>query len=290
MRPFEYVEPKRLSDAVAALSEGGPDAVALAGGTDLLVALKADVLRPKLVVNLKRIPGLVGIESEDGEIRLGGLTTIRTIEGSPLARDRMPALVEAAGRLGSIQIRYLATVGGNVCRAAPSAETAPPLMAMGASVRLSGPDGERTLPLEEFFTGPGRTVLSHGEVLTEIRIPAPGPRSGAAYVRHSLRPLMDLAIVNVGAWVALAEDGRSITDARIALGAVAPTPMRARQAEASLRGAPAAGASLDGAASLAAQESRPITDVRSTEHYRRAMVRLFTRRALEGALARAKGE
>ncbi len=289
MRPFDYLEPKRMDEAVAALAEHGREAALLAGGTDLLVALKADVLRPRVVVNLKRIPGLAEMATENGGMRMGALTTVRAIETSAPINERFPALADAARCLGSVQIRHLATVGGNLCRAAPCSESAPPLMVLRAQVRLDGPRGERTLPLEDFFTGPGQTALAVGEILTEIRVPAPAPGSGAAYLRHSLRPLMDLALVNVAASVTLTRDGRSFADARIVLGSVAPTPIRAPRAEAALRGQAVDEATLERAASLAAEESRPITDVRGTDTYRRAMVRLFTRRALERALARAKG-
>ncbi len=289
MRPFDYLEPKRMDEAVAALVEHGREAALLAGGTDLLVALKADVLRPKVVINLKRIPGLAEMAAENGEMRMGALTTVRAIEKSALINERFPALAEAACRLGSVQIRHLATVGGNLCRAAPCSETAPPLMVLGAKVRLVGPDGARTLPLENFFTGPGKTEVASDEIMTEIRIPTPAPGSGAAYLRHSIRPLMDLALVNVGVWVSLTADGRSFADARIVLGSVAPTPIRAPRAEAALRGQAVVEVTLEQAAVLAAEESRPITDVRGTDDYRRAMVRLFTRRALDRAVARAKG-
>jgi carbon-monoxide dehydrogenase medium subunit len=289
MRPFDYLEPKRLDEAVAALAEHGREAVLLAGGTDLLVALKAEVIRPRVVVNLKRIPGLAEMRAENGEMRLGALTTVRAIEASANIRERFPALAEAAQCLGSVQIRHLATVGGNLCRAAPCSESAPPLMVFGARVRLVGPRGERTLPLEKFFTGPGQTALAVDEILTEIRAPTPAPGSGAAYLRHSIRPLMDLALVNVAAWVALAPDGRSFADARIVLGSVAPTPIRAPRAEAALRGQAVEAAALEQAAELAAEESQPITDVRGTDAYRRVMTRLFTRRTLERALARAQG-
>lgn len=289
MRPFDYLEPKGLDEAVAALAEHGGDAALLAGGTDLLAMLKRETIQPKVVVNLKRVAGLAEIAAENGETRLGALTTIRAIETSELLRQRLPALAEAAACLGSIQIRHLATVGGNLCRAAPCAETAPPLMALGAQVRLRGPDGERSVPLQDYFTGPGQTARAPGEILTEVCVPAPAARSGAAYLRHSVRALMDLALVNVAASVTLDETGRAFADARIVLGSVAPTPIRAPRAEAALRGQPVDEASIERAAGRAAEESLPITDVRGSDEYRRAMVRLFTRRALERAIARAKG-
>ncbi|MDP7643156.1 MAG: xanthine dehydrogenase family protein subunit M [Anaerolineales bacterium] len=289
LQPFDYLEPKSLDEANAALGEYGSKAALLAGGTDLLVMMKSRIVNPKVVVNLKRIPGLGGIAAENGNIRLGTLTSFLTITNSTLIRARLPALAEAAGWLGSVQTRYQATVGGNQCRAAPSADSPPALIVLGAQVHLVGLEGARTVPLDEFFTGPGQTILAPGEILTEIRVPTPTSASGAAYLRHSVRPLMDLAIVNVAAAVVLDEEGRSFTDVRIALGAVAPTPMRAQKAEAALRGQAVDEHLLDQAAELAAGEAQPISDVRSSAEYRRAMVRLLTRRALDRALARANG-
>jgi carbon-monoxide dehydrogenase medium subunit len=284
------MEPESLSEASSALIDYGHSAVLLAGGTDLLALMKAGALTPKTVINLKRIQGLDRLDAEKGEVRLGALTTIRAIEADPSLRSRLQALPEAAGCLGSIQIRYLATIGGNLCRAAPCSETAPPLIAYDARVRLAGPSGERWLPLEQFFTGPGTTALAPGEVLAEVSIPSPPVRSGAAYLRHGLRALMDLALVNVSAWLALEEDGSTCADVRIVLGSVAPTPIRARAAEDALRGRLLDAVSLAEAGVVAARESRPITDVRASADYRQQMVQLFVQRALHTALTRAKGE
>lgn len=286
---FDYSEPKQLSEAVSVLAGRESDAALLAGGTDLLIMVRAGVIKPKLIVNLKQISGLTGISAENGSVRLGALTSIRSIETSALIRERLPALGEAAGCLGSLQIRHLATIGGNLCRAAPCAETAPPLIAYDAQMRLVGPDGERSIRAGEFFIAPGETSLAQGEVLTEVYVPKSPPRSGAAYLRHSVRPVMDLAVVNVAVFVALDGSRQSITDSRIVLGSVAPTPIRARRAEQALNGQPLLETTLDQAAELAAEESQPITDVRSTEEYRRSMVRLFTRRTLDKAIARALG-
>lgn len=272
------------------LVERDSEAALLAGGTDLLIMLRAGIIKPKLVINLKQIPWLAGISAENGSTRLGAVTSVRSIETSALIRERLPALGEAAGCLGSLQIRHLATIGGNLCRAAPCAETAPPLMVYDAQVRLVGPDGERSIPAGDFFTGPGQTALTRGEILSEIHVPQTPPQSGAAYLRHSIRPVMDLAIVNVAVFVALDEAGQVITDSRIVLGSVAPTPIRAPRAEQALNGQPISPAILEEAAELASEESQPISDIRSTDEYRRSMVKLFTRRALDKAIARATGE
>ncbi|MCC6187557.1 MAG: xanthine dehydrogenase family protein subunit M [Anaerolineales bacterium] len=287
MYPFEYIEPSTLPEAVAALAEHGPDAVALAGGTDLLVMMRADTIRPKVVVNIKRIPGLSGIAATNGDVRVGALTLVRDIEKSPVLRARAPALSEAARWLGSVQIRHLATIGGNLCRAAPSAEMAPTLLALGARLHLVGVQGQRVVPVEDFFLGPGRTVLQPGEILVEISLDGLAPRSGSTYLRHSIRPLMDLALVNVAAYLALDAAG-TITEARIALGAVAPTPIRARAAEAELCGHTADPALFERATEAAVAAARPISDVRSTAVYRSRMVRLLTQRALAQTLAAAQ--
>jgi len=287
---FDYSEPKQLSEAASILAGHGSDAVLLAGGTDLLIMLRNGIVKPKLVINLKQIAGLAGIQAENGSTRIGALTTVRSIEKSALIRERLPALSEAAGCLGSLQIRHLATIGGNLCRAAPCAESAPPLLIYDAEVCLVGPEGERVVPIGEFFTGPGQTDLTRGEILKEVRIPASPARSGAAYIRHSVRPIMDLAIVNVAAFVVLDGSGQAVTDSRIVLGSVAPTPIRATRAEQAFNGQTITPEILDQVAELAAEESQPITDVRSSDEYRRAMVRLFTRRTLEKAVARAIGE
>jgi carbon-monoxide dehydrogenase medium subunit len=289
MQPFDYFDTEHLSEVISTLVEYGPEAVLLAGGTDLLNMIRTGSVKPGIVVNLKNVSDLVGIKNSDDNLRLGALTKIKEVENLAVIAERYPALSDAANRLGSIQIRHVATIGGNLCRAAPCAETAPPLLIYGAQVHIVGPDGERTMPLEDYFTGPGEIALTTGEILKEIEIPSPGKRSGTAYLRHSIRPLMDLALVNVAVSVTLDEDGKTFSDARIALGSVAPTPIRALQAEEALRGEQVSEATIKNAAKVAADESHPISDVRSSADYRQSITRLFTRRAIESALARVNG-
>jgi len=191
--------------------------------------------------------------------------------------------------VGSRQTANMATVGGNLCNAAPSADTAPPLLVLGAKARILGPRGERLLPLEEFFLGPGRTVLEHGEVLVEVLLPPPLPRSASAYRRHTPRQCMDIAVVGVAAFLALDEAGEKIAEARIALGAVAPTPIRAHRAEALLVGRPASPEVLGEAALMAREEASPISDVRGSAQFRRYLVGVMTEAVLEEALSRARG-
>jgi carbon-monoxide dehydrogenase medium subunit len=274
VRRFEYFEPSSLGEAVALLGRYGARAQALAGGTDLLVELKEQLRLAECVVNIKRIPGLAGLsfDPEKG-LRIGALVTAREIETSPLVLEKYASLAQAARELGSIQVRNRATIVGNVCRASPSADTIPPLIADGAEIRVSGAAGERAMPLESLFTGPGKTVLKPDELVTEIVVSPPAPHTGKVYIKHGRRKAMELATVGVA--VTATPD-----EARIALGAVAPTVIRATNAEAVFR----ATKDVARAARAAAEESRPISNVRASAEYRRDMVEVLTRRALERAL------
>jgi len=195
---------------------------------------------------------------------------------------KYPGLAQAARELGSIQVRNRATIVGNICRASPSADTLPPLIADGATVKMFGPAGERTVPLEGFFTGPGKTVLAPGELVTEIAVPPPPPRTGKHYLKHGRRKAMELATVGVAVSVTL--DADTCRQIRIALGAVAPTVIRARQAEDTLRGRALDGAAIEAAAQIAMGECRPISNVRGSAEYRREMVGVLTQRAIRQAM------
>jgi carbon-monoxide dehydrogenase medium subunit len=290
MRPFEYFEPASLTDAVTLLGRYNGQASILAGGTDLLVEIKEQLKQPDYVINIKKIPGLDGLAYDEVEgLQIGALVTVRRIETSPLVQAKYAGLAQAARDLASIQVRCRATIAGNICRASPSADTLPPLIGDGAAVKVFGPQGERVIPLEEFFTGPGKTVMARDEVLTEIVVPAPPPHTGKVYIKHGRRKAMELATVGVAVTLTLAGD--TCQEIRIVLGAVAPTPLRARQAEAILRGQVVDEAAISAAAEAAQAESRPISDVRSSAEYRREMVRVLTSRAITQAWALArKGE
>ena len=278
MKRFEYFEPRTLAEAASLLARYGGRAQPLAGGTDLLVELREQLRRADCVVNIKKIPG-IGALSFDPQagLRIGALVTAREVEVSPLVLEKYFSLTQAVRELGSIQVRNRATIVGNVCRASPSADTLPPLIADGAMVSIHGGQGKRSLLLEDFFTGPGKTVLKPDELLTEIVVPAPAPRSGKVYIKHGRRKAMELATVGVA--VTLTE-----SDVRIVLAAVAPTPIRAKKAEALLRGRNIDSALIERAAQAAVEESRPISNVRASAEYRREMVRVLTRRALTQAL------
>jgi carbon-monoxide dehydrogenase medium subunit len=282
--PLEMYQPASVQEASRLLRENGPGGHFLAGGTDLIIAMKEKGLVPRYIVDLKRIPGLAGIrENGDGSIALGALTTMREIETSPLIKQTYPFLAQSAAEVGSIQIRNRATVGGNMANATPSADVAPGLIALSAAAKIASASGERVVALEDFFRGPGQTVMRNDEILTEITIPKTAPQLVGEYIKFSPREMMDLAYVGVAVAYELDKKDKRSTGVRIVLGAVAPTPIRAKRAEAMLEGQALNEALAQRAAAIAAEESKPISDVRSTADYRRAMVGAMTKRALLNA-------
>ncbi len=282
MMRFEYYEPETLEEAVVLLGRHNGQASVLAGGTDLLIEIKEQIKLPEYVINIKKIPGLDYLTYEDGVgLKIGALVTARAVEKLPVVVEKYAALAQAVTELGSIQVRNRATVIGNLCRASPSADTPPPLIADGARVTIFGPAGERELALEEFFTGPGQTVLAKDEILKEVAVPSPSARSGKVYIKHGRRKAMELATVGVA--VTLALEGEVCAQIKIVLGAVAPTPIRVRTAEDTLRGSVINEEVIEAAARAAMEESRPISDVRSSAEYRHEMVRVLTGRAVRGA-------
>jgi carbon-monoxide dehydrogenase medium subunit len=288
MRRFEFHAPGTLDEALALLKRG--DGVRLlAGGTDLLVHLKEGDARPSTVVSIGRLPELAGLTfDEAGGLRLGASTDMATIEASPVIRERYAALADGAGIVGSIQTRNMATVGGNIANAAPSADTAPPLVVFDAIAGIAGPNGRRELPVAELFAGPGQTVLAPDEILTGFRLPAPPPRTGSVYQRHTPRKIMDIAVVGVAVRLSLGDDG-AIAEARICLGAVAPTVIRANDPEQTLTGQPPSEELFARAGELAQQAASPISDVRGSADFRRYLVGVMTKRCLAIALQRAQG-
>jgi len=282
MKPFEYYAPATLEAAVEIMARYDEGVYPVAGGTDLIPKMRYGQIQPKVVVNLKRIPGLAEITpQEDGGLRIGALATLTQIAKSSHVRERYPMVAQIAGKMASVPIRNLATVGGNLCNAAPSADLAPPLIALDAEAVIFGPQGERRVLLEAFFTGPGSTVLQRGELLTAVVVPPPDPHAHGTYLKHAHREALDIAIVGVAALVHFDPQEPVCRDARIVLGAVAPTPIRAREAEALLRDAPLTEERIAEAGRLAAEASRPIDDVRGSAWYRREMVAVLTRRALQ---------
>ena len=239
---------------------------------------------PKYIVDFNRVTPISGIrQNPDGSISLGALTTMYEIEISPLIKKKFHFLAQSAAEVGSIQIRNRATIGGNMCNATPSADTAPALIALGASAKISGAAGERSISLEEFFRGPGQTVLSADEILTEIFIPRTPSGLVGEYIKFSPREMMDLAYVGVAVAYDFEPQTRTCAGVRIVLGAVAPTPLRAKRAEATVEGQVLNESLAKNAGNIAAEEAKPISDVRSTADYRRAMVAAMTKRALLNA-------
>ena len=284
MKSFEFFEPTTLAEASRLFA--AEHAQLLAGGTDLVIGMKALTETPQSVISLQKIPGLTGITTEaDNSISIGAMTKVREVELSADILQHHTALAEGAAEIGSIQIRNLATVGGNIAHASPAADTVAGLLVADAQVDIASADGERTVPINELFTGPGQTVLTPGEIITRFRLPSPA--SGSHYIKHKIREVMDLAFIGVAA--AINMDNGTITDARIGLAAVAPTPIRATDAEELLKGNAPTPELLEQAGEAAAAASSPISDLRCSAEHRREMVDVLTRRTLEQASERASG-
>ena len=286
MRRFELVLPGSVDDCVKALAQAGPESKLLAGGTDLLPQLKNGLLKPARVIDLSGVPRLRAIELGNGRgLRVGSAVTARTLELDRVVRANYLSLAESGALVGSVQVRNLATLGGNLCNAAPSADMAPPLVALDAEAVITGPKGERRVPIAAFFTGVRKTVLAPDELLVELVVPNPGPHSGGNYLRHTPRRELDIAVVGVASQLTLANG--VCTKARIALAAVAPIPVRATAAEQALEGHAVTPDLIKRAADLAVDAARPISDQRGSADFRRHLVRVLTRRTLTTALARA---
>ncbi|MEZ8220698.1 carbon-monoxide dehydrogenase medium subunit [Candidatus Fervidibacteria bacterium JGI MDM2 JNZ-1-D12] len=286
MHWFDYCAPKGLDEALDIFAEYGERARALAGGTDLVLFMERGKLKPELVVEIPLYPPFTGMEVTNGQICIGSRTTMRELETSPIIREKLPILAEAAGKVGSLQVRNLATIGGNICTASPAGDTLPALLVLDASVRLARKGAERVIPLREFFVGPGETVRQPDELLTEVISPVPSGKVGWSFYKLSVRRYMDIAIVNAAALVVVDEEG-SITDARLAFGSVAPTPIRVYEAEEKLKGNVVDENLLDEIAKLAQAASSPITDQRGTAEYRRIMVYRIAKRVVREAYERA---
>ena len=288
MRTFEYLKPASLDEALAMLDQYGDKAKLIAGGTDVMVQWKKKIIAPEYMISLRNVPELRFIE-HDGDLKIGGATTHRALEVSDVIRKHFPIITDAVTNLGSVQVRNSATIGGNICNAAPSADTAPPLLALEAEAHIAGSQGRRSVPLNEFFSGPSRTVLRKGELVTHFLIPKPAPLTGMAYWKHTRRKAMDLPILGVAVVISFEEDQATCRKARVALGVAAPTPMRAREAEAFLEGKEINEIVLIEAGKTASQEASPRTTIRGSEWYRREMIEVLVGRAGMICKERAKG-
>lgn len=289
MKPFAYQAPTSIDEAVALLAGEGRQARPLAGGTDLLVQWRRGLVEPDLFVDIKRIPELqrISFDPADG-LLVGAAVSCASLCKHPDVRKAYPGLIDAASIIGSAAIQGRATIAGNLCNAAPSGDSIPAMMVLDATCTIAGPVSTRTVPVEAFCIAPGKTIMGKGEMLASIHFPVPTPNSGACYVRFTPRREMDIAVAGAGAWIVLSDDHARITDARIALAAVAPTPLLVAAAAAPLIGKAPTEEAFAEAARLAQDTARAIADVRGTETQRRHLVGVLVKRALRGAWIRAQ--
>jgi CO/xanthine dehydrogenase FAD-binding subunit len=289
LKAIDYAAPKTVAEAVALLAEKGDRARVLAGGTDIIVQVREGRRDLDLLVDAKHIPELNDLTYDPQKgLRIGAAAPCYPIyEHAEIARA-YPGLIDAVALIGGIQIQSRASVGGNLCNASPAADTIPALIAHETVCVIAGPQGTREVPVEKFCTAPGRTVLTRGELLVSLRLPPPRRHWGAAYLRFIPRNEMDIAVAGAGVAVTLDPAGKRCTAARIALAAVAPTPLLVPEAGAALVDGPLSDTLMDRAAEQARVAARPISDMRGDADYRRHLVGVLTKRALQAALARAK--
>jgi len=290
MRPFTYLTPKTLDEAISLYESHGEQAKYVSGGTDVLVKIKEGKLTPNYIISLKHIiaQDRPFLNHETGELYIGAFCTHRSIEQSPLVQQHYPILHDAVKNIGSVQIRNVATIGGNLVNAVPSADGAIPLIALGGRANIYGTKGQRSVELRRFFLGPGQCDLEGGEILTEIVIPPLAAHSGGAYIKHGRREAMELPMLGVGVLLTFEEDMTTCAKARICLGVAAPTPFRALEAEKHLRGKIINEESLAEAGRIAGQESRVRDSIRGVAWYRREMVGVLVKRMGLKALERAR--
>lgn len=283
---FEYIAPRTLREAITASKELGDSARILAGGTDLLVQMKKREVTPRYIIDISHVPGFSSVKLDGRKgLVIGALTKVCRLE-DPLIRKAYPAMYEAVESFASVGVREMATVGGNLCNASPAADLAPPLLIGEAKLKVAGPAGKRIIAIEDFFKGPGRTALRRGEILVEAELDRTEAGAGSAFVKLA-RSMQDLAKVSVAVLVCLKKD--AIVKSRIALGAVAPFPMRSRKAEKMLEGKKVDDVIMEEVGEIAASEIRPITDVRSTKEYRRRVSGRLVQKAIIAAIERARG-
>ena len=290
MKDFQYLAPRGLEEAAVMMAEHAGSAQLLAGGTDLLIFMRNGRKSPDFIIDAKKIQELTGVRLDADSLTIGAAVSCRTIWENQEITDRFPALTDAATLIGGIQIQGRATFGGNLCNAAPSADTVPPVIVYGAIAHIISTRAERDVPVEEICTGPGRTSLAPDEILVSLSIPAPQANSGAAFLRFIPRNEMDIAVANAAARVDLDDSGATFKSARIAIGAVAPTPLFVEAAGAALIGKPVNDASIGDAARIARDAATPINDMRGTIEHRKQLVEVLTTRALRRAIARANNE
>ena len=287
MSSLQFEAPETVEDAVRLLADAGGEAKPLAGGTDLLVQLRTDFVRPGLIVDLKRIPALIDVTVTDEEVRVGAAVSGFTLGKNEAVKAAWPGVVEALELIGSTQIQGRASLGGNLCNGSPAADSVPALIAAGAVAEIAGPGGTRSLPVEDVITGPGQLALGPGEIVVSFVMPNPPPRSGDAYLRFIPRTEMDIAVVGAGVALTLDEAG-VCTHARLGLGAVAPTPLLVEDGAKALIGTKVDDDALANLAAAASAACNPIDDKRGTIEYRVKVAGVLARRAALIALERAR--
>ena len=290
MEPFDFVSPTTIEEAVKTLASSGDQARILAGGTDMLVQMRAGRRTAPLVVDIKGIPELnvLSYDASKG-LTLGAAVPCYQIYQNETVAAAYPGLIDAAAMIGGIQIQGRATIGGNICNAAPSGDAIPAVIVLGGVCNIAGPNGTREMLAEDFCTAPGRNALENGEILVSISIPAPLPKSGANYQRFIPRNEMDIAVAGVGTAVQLDASGQNFVSARIALASVAPTPVLAKEAGDSLAGKAVSEEAIQQASELAQAAATPISDMRGTIRQRTHLIGVLTRRSLNNAIERARG-
>ncbi|MBN1874631.1 MAG: xanthine dehydrogenase family protein subunit M [Anaerolineae bacterium] len=289
MKPFSYEAPTSVEAAVALLAEHGDKARPMAGGTDLLVQLRQERFDVDVVVDVKRIPELTQLAFDPtAGLTIGAAVPCAVLCESPEVQAYYPGLVDGASIIGGAAIQGRATLGGNLCNASPSGDGISALIALGAEAIVTGPQSTRTVPVADFCTAPGKSVLDNGELLVSLHLPTPQSHTGAAYTRFTPRHEMDIAVAGTGVWVKLSDDGSTVTDARIVLSAVAPTPLLVEAARVAMIGQSPTEASFAAAAGLAQEAARPIDDVRGGTAQRKHLVGVLVKRALRTAVQRAK--
>lgn len=311
MGSFEYYRPASIAEALALMEGSGGQGVYISGGTDVMVLIRQKKMAPGCLISLRNVRDLDYVDTSSG-LAIGSAVTHNAIAKNDLMQKRYTALTDAASKVGSLQIRNVATMGGNICNAAPSADTACPLLVLDASVVIAGKSGERTVPIDEFFLGPNKVSLEPGEIVKGFAMPGFSEKTGSAYIKHTRRQAMDLPMLGVAARVTIRIDGNEIgcrdalctidnisnvlkrfedeklvcEDARIALGVVAPRPMRAKKAEAALKGKVISESLFEEIGEIAASECQPRDSIRGEAWYRRDMVRVLTKRAILRAVDR----
>jgi len=290
IRPFDYWEAPSLDEALTELEVSGADTKIIAGGTDLVLNMKKKNILPRRVISLHNINELDFVKPDDSRVRIGALTKHADLAANPFLKQHLPILCQAVGLIGSWQIRNVGTIGGNICNASPAADSAPPLLVLNAQLIVASKAAEKKIPLASFFTGPGETALETGQILKEIVIELPKQRSAGCYLKLRRRKAVDVSLAGVAFQAETGPDGKTLAKVGIALGGVAPTPVRAPEAEAIL-----VGSTLDEAitkvsdcAKIAVKAASPIDDVRATASYRRTIVDVFLHQCAQKVLGTLK--